>query len=275
MKILAIGDFHGKFPAKLKRLSSKVDLIVSVGDYFPFSYRKIWFKHCYKSDTELWEAVGKKKVKEWIKNDLESGKKVLKQLNKLKVPVISVTGNIDYSKWSDAIDYKKPKWSWPRLDFFTNIIKKYKKIKIFDYSSIKIGTVRFIGMANSTFPGRVKSKNYKRFRKKLERLFKKFKKDTIIFVSHNVPYKTKLSKINSKDAPEEVQGIEKGSKLTRRIIEKYEPILNIAGHMHENQGQTRIGKTTIINTGAALEGKAAIIDFDEKKKRVNNVKFIK
>ena len=275
MKILAIGDFHGKFPVKLKNLVKRVDLIVSVGDYFPFSYRKIWFKHCYKSDTELWGVVGKKKYSEWVKKDLKSGEKVLKQLNKIKIPIISVTGNLDYTKWEDAIDGKRSKWKWAGQDFFSKIIKKYKKIKIFDYSYLKFNDVVFIGMAKSTFPGRVKSKNYKKYRKKLDKLFRKFKNKKIIFVSHHVPYKTKLDKLISKEAPEKVRGRSNGSKLTRRIIERYQPVLNIAGHMHENQGKDKIGKTMIINTGAAHDGKAAIIDFDEKKKKVNNVKFVR
>lgn len=33
MRILVIGDFHGKFPKKLKKEAKKVDLVVSVGDY--------------------------------------------------------------------------------------------------------------------------------------------------------------------------------------------------------------------------------------------------
>lgn len=43
MKILAIGDFHGKFPEKLKKKigKEKPDLIVSIGDYIPFYYRKL------------------------------------------------------------------------------------------------------------------------------------------------------------------------------------------------------------------------------------------
>ena len=45
--------------------------------------------------------------------------------------------------------------------------------------------------------------------------------------------------------------------------------------MHENQGKCKISKTTIINTGAAYENKAVIIDFDEKKGRVKEIKFIK
>ncbi len=277
MKILAIGDFHGKFPVKLRKKieKEKVDLIVSVGDYCPFTYRKIWFKHCYKTDKELWEVIGKKKMKELVKKDLKKGEDVLKKLNKIKTPVISVTGNNDHTKWYDALDYKKSKWNWLCQDFFTQIIKKYKNIKIFDYASIKIGKIRFIGMATSTFPGRVKSKSYKKLRRKLDKLFKKYRKDNIIFVSHNVPYKTKLSKINSKEASKELQGVEKGSKLVRRIIERYNPLLNLCGHMHEYQGKDKIGKTLIIDVGPAYEGKAVVIDYDEKKGKVGKVRFIR
>ena len=45
--------------------------------------------------------------------------------------------------------------------------------------------------------------------------------------------------------------------------------------MHENQGRCKIGKTLVINPGAAQNGKAAIIDFDEKKGEVKRVRFIK
>ncbi len=56
MRILAIGDFHGKFSAKLENRikREKPDLIISVGDYFPFSQRKLFFKHSYGKPTEVW-----------------------------------------------------------------------------------------------------------------------------------------------------------------------------------------------------------------------------
>ena len=130
-------------------------------------------------------------------------------------------------------------------------------------------------MPHGTFPGMVKSKNYKKLRKKLDKLFQKYKKDKIIFVTHNVPYKTKFSKINSKEAPKDVQRVEKGSKLVRRIINRYNPLLNITGHMHEYQGTQKLGKTILIATGAAQDGKAAIINFDENKQKIKSVKFIK
>ena len=49
MKILAIGDFHGKFPQKLKKRvkKEKIDLIVSPGDYFPWRLKEKFFQKIY------------------------------------------------------------------------------------------------------------------------------------------------------------------------------------------------------------------------------------
>ena len=62
-----------------------------------------------------------------------------------------------------------------------------------------------------------------------------------------------------------------GSKLARRIINLYQPILSFGGHIHESCGKDKIGRTTLINPGAAHEGKGAIIDIDEGK--IKSVRF--
>jgi Icc-related predicted phosphoesterase len=279
MKILVIGDFHGKFPVKLKRLAKGVDLIVSVGDYFPFSYRKLFFKYSYGTDKELWEVVGKRRVKEFILKDLRNGEMILKSLNKIGVPVISVVGNIDYTHLHDTFDERHGRqsksWAWHDQDFFSKIVKKYKNIRRFDYKSLKIGGLTFVGAYGHTFPGRVKSKAYKKHRSILDRLFGKFRKDDVIFVSHNMPYDCRLDKIRDKDADAQVRGQHYGSKLIRRIIDKHQPVLAIGGHMHENQGKVKIGKTLVVNPGAAYDGQAAIIDFDVEKGRIKKVEFVK
>jgi len=280
MKILAIGDFHGKFPEKLKKLieKEKFELIVSIGDYFPFTLKKVFFKCCYKSKTELWDVVGKKEYKKINEKDLAKGEKVLKQLNKLKTKVITTIGNYDKTNIADTYKDSKSDWEYGNRDFFSPIINKYKNIKRFDYKFIKYKNLIFIGGYGNSFPGRVKSKNYKKYKKKLEKLFNRFKKENkekkVIFVFHNIPYNCKLDVIRDKTAPEIAFGKHYGSKLIRRIIDKYHPILGIGGHMHENQGKCNIGKTLIINPGAAQDGKAAIILFDEKKKKVDKIKFI-
>ena len=107
------------------------------------------------------------------------------------------------------------------------------------------------------------------------RYSKKNKAGKVIFISHNVPYGTPLGIIRDPRADPQVFGKNYGSKLVREIIEKYQPVLHIAGHMHENQGSCRIRRTLCIEAGPALEGKGTIIDFDESVGRIKKVEFIK
>lgn len=294
MKILAIGDFHGKFPKKFETLikKEKIDLVVSIGDYPPFHYRKLWFKHCYGKEIELWKIIGKKKYKELINKDLKEGEKAIKKLNSLKVPVITIVGNLDYSRIPDALDetYAYKKWKWDSQNFFKPLIKKYPNIKDFTYSYFKFKDYVFIGGGPSSFPGKVKSKNYRKFRKKLDNLFKRFRKENkkgkVIFVSHNVPYNTKLDKLSikavkfavrsaGKNKAKQIKSRKKhyGSKLVKRIVQRYQPLLHVGGHIHESLGKDRIGKTILVNPGAANEGKAAIIEL--YKGKVKKIKFLK
>ena len=285
MKILAIGDFHGKFPKKFERLikKEKIDLVISNGDYCDFTLRKDFFKYMYATDIYLWDVIGKKKYKEGVKKDLVSGESVLKKLNSLEVPIVGVVGNLDHSKYDEATDYVKVNkkynkkyvnWTWSFQDFFGPFKKKYKKIKWINYSYYKIGGYVFIGWPRSSFPGRVKSRAYKRQRKKMDKLFKKFNKENkerkLIFVAHNVPYNTKLDLITSKEAHERAKGVHYGAKLSRRLIDRYQPILAIGGHIHESKGKQKLGKTLVVNPGAVHEGNAAIVEINGKIK----VKFV-
>ena len=278
MRILVVGDFHGKFPVKLRKLVKGVDLVVSVGDYCSFTDRDLFFKHSYNSDVDLWEIVGKKKVRAGILKDLKAGENILKYLDGIGVPVVSVIGNLDYTRVNDTFDESrgtKRKWKWEGQDFFSKIIRKYKNIRRFDYKGVRVGGLTFIGAYGHTFPGKVKSKAYKKHRAILEKLFKKFRKENVIFVSHNMPYDCRLDKIRDEDAPVSVRGKHYGSKLLRRIINKYQPVLAIGGHMHENQGKCKIGKTLVVNGGVALDGEAAIIDFDVERGKIKSVKFVR
>jgi Icc-related predicted phosphoesterase len=280
MKILAIGDFHGEFPSKFNRLikKEKIDLIVSTGDYFPFSYREIWFKHCYDQDKELWEIIGKKKYKELVLKDLKQGEKIIKKLNSLDVPVITTHGNIDYTRiYADNEDIISTKtWKWDNQNFFEKIMKKYPKVKRFDYSFFKFKDFIFIGTYGSTNKGNQKSRTYKRNKKRMQKIFDKFKnqKNQIIFVGHNVPYNTKLDKAGNKSHPR-VRGKHLGSRMISTLIREHKPLLYIGGHMHTNQGKDKIKKTILINPGAAKEGKAAIIEIDDFKENIKKIKFIK
>jgi Icc-related predicted phosphoesterase len=285
MKILAIGDFHGKFPEKLRKLAKDVDLIVSVGDYPPFHYRKIWFKYCYGKDVELWEFIGRKRYRKLVLEDYKRGERVLEKLNKLKVPVCTVLGNIDYPVYDDIADEKSYGYksssmpNYDRKDTFAKRLKKYKNLFRFDYSYFKFKNYVFIGMRGHSSRGSVKSKAFRKHKAILDKLFKKFKKENkegkVIFVSHNILYKTKLDLITNKHAHKHAMGKHCGSKLARRIVEQQQPILHLGGHVHEGYGQQKVGKTLCINTGSAAEGKAVIINLDEEKGKIESIKFVK
>jgi len=295
MKLLVIGDFHGKFPKKFETLIKKerIDLVVSLGDYPPFHYRKLWFKHCYGKDVELWEFIGKKKYKELVIKDLRMAEDALKDLNKLPVPVYTVLGNIDYPAPDDNLDIPKgigkAMLTWDKKDFLAKRMKKYKNIKRFDYKSLKFRDYVFIGMRGHSAPGHVKSKAFRKYKQKLNKLFKKFKKENkkgkVIFVSHNIAHNTKLDKISLRVIKKVLKGyyggkLKKkklakhyGSKMARRIINTYQPVLHFGGHIHEAWGKDKIGKTILINPGAAHEGRAAIVELKEGK--VKSVRFVK
>ena len=42
-----------------------------------------------------------------------------------------------------------------------------------------------------------------------------------------------------------------GSTAVRELIERYQPLLSLHGHVHESPGATRIGRTLCINPGSA------------------------
>ncbi|UCE28677.1 MAG: metallophosphoesterase [Candidatus Bathyarchaeota archaeon] len=78
-----------------------------------------------------------------------------------------------------------------------------------------------------------------------------------IFNFHSPPYQSKLD-----DAPlldEElnpilqagrVEMVPVGSKAVRKMIEKYQPLLGLHGHIHEASGSIRIGRTHCVNPGS-------------------------
>lgn len=274
MKILAVGDFDGKFPKKYVDIinKEKIDLVVSDGDYPPFSLRQEFFDYIYPSifDLELWDIVGKKKYKEKTRADHIAGESVMKKLDKLFVPVFTVLGNHDYPIPDDVADVEKPKnvwkWDWNEKNFLVKALEKYKNIKRIDYSFAEIGDYVFIGARGHSFPGRVKSKAFKKHKKILDKLFEKFKGKKIIFVSHNSPYNTNLDKITSKDAHEIARGKHYGSKLVRRTIDKHQPILSISGHIDEGWGKQKLGKTIAVNCGAIHDGRSAVVEINNKGK---------
>lgn len=81
--------------------------------------------------------------------------------------------------------------------------------------------------------------------------------NNLIVISHNPPKDTKVDMISS--------GIHVGSALYRNFLETYQPLLSVSGHVHESVGIDTIGRTTVINPGALMEGCYAVLDIQKQK----------
>ncbi|MGO9645173.1 MAG: metallophosphoesterase family protein [Candidatus Bathyarchaeia archaeon] len=78
-----------------------------------------------------------------------------------------------------------------------------------------------------------------------------------IVLTHCPPYDTKLdmapkldSKFNVVYAGGTPVMLPVGSTSVRKMIEKYQPLLGLHGHIHESKGIDHIGRTTVINSGS-------------------------
>lgn len=278
MRILAIGDFHGKFPEKLKKEARKADFILSTGDFADTEkIRKMMFKHW--TNEKWYEVIGLKKSAQLEKKSFDSGLKILKEINKLNKKVYFVWGNSDF--------YKEDITSTPDViipGFYEDKIRKMKNLKLIERKGIKIFGLEVVGSGGyvdvteyvkhpidkEKEKQKVRLKRYNNTKKRLFKLFSKKKLKEFVFLIHYPPYKF-FDKVKYRTSP--MHGKHVGFEPYNKVIERYNPILVICGHMHEYQGKKKYGESLVVTTGPASEGKAAWIEIENNK--VKNVKFLR
>jgi Icc-related predicted phosphoesterase len=96
-----------------------------------------------------------------------------------------------------------------------------------------------------------------------------------IMITHCPPYDTKIDKAPKLDEKFNVvySGgapvmIPVGSTSVRKVIEKFQPLLGLHGHLHEGKGIDHIGRTTLINSGSEYyKGllSAALVNLEDDK----------
>tara|TARA_Y100000034_G_scaffold62770_1_gene76048 strand:- start:2232 stop:2819 length:588 start_codon:yes stop_codon:yes gene_type:complete len=195
MKILAFCDTHGDNQT-MKRIlekSKNVDLVVCGGDISVFGH------------------------------NLE---KSLKQLKKIKKPVLIINGN-----------HEEP-------EVIRKLCKKYGFIFLHK-NSYKVDNYIFFGFGGGGF-----AQVDKEFEKESKKFLKKIKGEDLILITHAPPHKTKVDYLPHFGHV--------GNKSIREFIDKGKPILAICGHLHENESKRdKIKNTIVINPGR--EGKILTI----------------
>jgi hypothetical protein len=226
MKVLALGDPHGKLPKNLDSIIKKnnIEIIICIGEVFPI----------------------KRDKKNRGKADMKTGEKILDKLCSHKIPMIFFKGNMFLSGEG--------------LKIFQKLLKKYEdkypNLKYKRLGKFEIKGMNFIvfDMIYEEHSHQFLSKYFtdkKKNKKRIERLNKLLKENKeAILLSHAPPYRY-LDKIHS--------GEHIGSKFLLDAINKNSPKLVLCGHIHEAKGKAKIGKTEIYNLGCC--GDYKIFDF--------------
>ncbi len=263
MKILAVGDFHGKFPNKIKKYANYVDYIFCTGDLSDRKERKYIFKHMdeLESGIPLIEFVSEHKLSRLIDENIMSMEYVVNKLDELEKLIYIVPGNSDFTKLRIKNKVEKDYGFKMNCKTLEGMIEKTNNLNLMFYSIKRIKNFDLIGFSDYNY--------LKKPFEVLERKFAKTRKNKTILLTHETPYKIKLDKVNYPGSPAHGKNI--GKKEYNKIIKKYNPLIHICGHMHENQGETKIKRTKIINPGYGGIGEFAIIDMDKN----INVEFFK
>jgi len=101
-----------------------------------------------------------------------------------------------------------------------------------------------------------------------------------LFTFHCPPYDSQLDQGPRLDESLRLRqtagGIEMhavGSTSCRTVIERYQPLMGLHGHLHESRGTVKIGRTVCVNPGSEYtEGvlRGALIDVHDRKRKVKN-----
>ncbi len=280
MKFLIVGDLHGKKP---NIYFEEFDAIIAPGDFCSDAPRKYMFQALREklqnpeSKIKWYDLVGKREARKMIKKSLSDGREILEQLDSFGVPVYIVPGNWDWTKDKDS------DWDFLKQDHYRELTKGLSNIVDVHHKIVDIGDYQIIGHGISSGPEypqykedleRLKPKElvkikreYERDLKRVASLFEKASKP-VIFLSHNVPFNTLIDEITNKESPR--YGYHYGSLIVREMIDKYQPLVCIGGHMHEHFGKCKIGKTICINAGF---GPYVNTWMELQKNRVKKLKF--
>ncbi|MFW5745930.1 MAG: metallophosphoesterase family protein [Nanoarchaeota archaeon] len=269
MRFLIFGDLHGAIPdIKVKQF----DAVIATGDFCSNDLMKDMFaalrnKMDDESSKSWYDAIGRRIARKKVKKSLADGRRVLEFLNSLEVPVYVVPGNWD---WTAEPDHR---WTFLRRNHYASLLRGLSNIHDVHRRTARTGCCSIIGYGISSGPElplegifteeewNELHQDYRQLKRKYTARFKRAK-DPVIFLSHNVPFSTPLDIIRNPESPR--HGEHMGSLLVRELCEQQQPLVCIAGHMHEHFKKTRIDETVALNAGAG-PGRNIVLEIEDGK----------
>jgi Icc-related predicted phosphoesterase len=167
-----------------------------------------------------------------------------KALAGLGLPVLIVPGNMDHRNVVPEI--------WKSVGF-----------RMMHCASFQSGKYGFLGMGGMTVkspqrladPARYYHEDEDVYRT-LTKICKEISSSAHQIVMVHQPPRNSRDKIYS--------GEHTGCISLRRFIEEIQPDLLLCGHIHEDWGEDRIGRTIVVNVGEMRRGYAALIELNDK-----------
>jgi len=246
--IVAASDLHGQLNKHLLYLISSSKLFLFAGDLAACTEsRKIFLKYYGRKPPSA-------ELKRAEKKDMEDSKAMLARFEQLNVPVCLVKGNAELYHTNSLPPYEDYIHEFHVFDL-DGKIHKHDGLKIGGLGFFhEVEKLRATGNDNPEFVAKTEA-DEREAKKKLKKLH-----GIDILLTHDPPQGF-LDMIDNPNAPPSVQGKHIGSFLIRKFIEKEQPKFHICGHIHEGQGQARLGNTTVLNVGSS-EGKIALLEND-------------
>lgn len=165
-----------------------------------------------------------------------SAAEVVDTLSNLDIPVYVVPGNVEDMDLLIVSDKATPTF---------NLIGM-KRVDFAGYS--------IVGFSDVTLPLVFAFKSLRE--NMLESILKECKPEKTIVLNHVPPHDTRVDYATAWGFEEHA-----GDEALRKIIDKFQPLLVVCGHIHEAKGTDKIGKTLVVNTATAL----CVIELEEGK----------
>lgn len=169
---------------------------------------------------------------------IHEARTAIETLQRFEKPLFAVAGNMDL-----------PPFETVYTELGVNINAR----------GVQLGDVGFFGVAGSPFtpmhtPYELSEEEILR---RAEEGWKQVRSaPRSVFVPHAPPRSTTLDKI--------LVGAHVGSLAIREFVECHQPDVLICGHIHESRGTDVLGKTQMVNCGAAGKGSYAVITIDRE-----------
>lgn len=162
---------------------------------------------------------------------------ILNKLLKYNVPIIAIPGNCDPTNILSSIDNTSA----------INLHNNYTTINNIDFCG-------FGGSNPTPFDTPMEFSENILLNNLNDLMPNIMNKNITILVTHAPPINTNADKTSD--------DIHVGSSSIRKIIEKYQPSLNICGHIHEAASIDKLDETIIINPGKLSDGGLAKININ-------------